>query len=376
MTSPCLARSFRTRVVFALLAVGSLLWPAWAAAATFCVSTGNELRAALAAAVSNGESDTIRLRRGVYLASSGPTAFDFYSTENFSLTLDGGWFGVTAGTCHLRFDDAEATVLDGGGQRSVLRLLGGVNSGASFTVRNLTIRNGDGTGRGTDFGGLFIGGLPLLGNITVERVILRDNHSENLGGGLRAQTLGQLRVINSLFDGNSCNAYYCAAIAAASAPTSSAAQPRLLFLANTVVRTRCSGENCGLGQVLIQAGTDFPSQYVVGSSVFALNDAIDLAFSTNTGTLRNSRWDTRLGTPQSMLSNLAPGVAPGFVAPASGDFRLQASSPLVDAAFAFPELPEFDLVGEDRLIGSAVDIGAYEHQPTPGLLFRNGFESP
>lgn len=330
------------RAAAALLAALSAFaaLPGIAQAATFCVGTASELQAALNTAAGNGEHDTIRLRRGTYLGSSGPIAFTYTSSENFSLTLEGGWFGLTPGGCNLRLDDAEDTVLDSGGNRSVLRLIAGVNSGASFTVRNLTIRNGRGSSGGTDFGGLQVLGLPLLGDITIDRVVFRDNHSDSIGGGLRAQTLGVLRVVNSLFDRNSCNAYYCAADLSASAFAGGAGQPRLLFIGNTVVRTACAGANCGLGQVNIQTGTDFPSQYLVGNSVFALNTGVDMVFQTATGTLRNSRWDSRVGTPQSMLSNLAPGAAAGFVDAAAGDFRLRQESALVDAGFAFAELPQ------------------------------------
>jgi len=375
--SPLTVRaSTRHGATLQALLLCSVMASGQAAAATFCVTNATELQAALNTAASNGQNDTIRIRRGAYLAPSGPTGFNYFSSENSSLTIEGGWFGVTAGTCSIRVDDAEDTILDGQGQRSVMRLLGNVNSGASFTVRNLTIRNGDGTSQGTDFGGLQVTGLPLLGDITIDRVIFRNNHSESIGGGLRAQSLGVVRVINSLFDGNSCDAYYCAADVFASAPTGSAGQPRLLFLGNTVVRTGCSGENCGLGQVSIGAGTDFPTQYLVGNSVFALNTGVDVSFSATTGTLRNSRWDTRLGTPQSLLSNLAPGTPPGFFDAALGDFRLTPGSALVDAGFLFPQLPEFDLDGANRLAGPFVDIGAYELQPDPNAVHKDGFESP
>jgi hypothetical protein len=377
MAPPLSSATGRSLLSAALLVFAVLSGPERADAATFCANSVSSLRAALNTAASNGESDTIRIRIGTYPAITGGVGFDYFSSENFSLTLDGGWSGVTPTSCSIRFDDSEATVLDGVDQRSVLRLLGGVNSGASFVVRNLTIRNARGTtAGGTGFGGLEIGGLPLLGDITVDRVILRDNHSDTLGGGLRVQTLGMLRVINSLFDRNSCDAYYCAADVFASAPSASAAQPRLLFLGNTVVRTACSGTNCGLGQVNIQPGTDFPTQFVVGNSVFALNAGVDVSFAAATGILRNSRWDSRLGTPQSMLSNFTPGTSPGFAEPAIGDFRLQPGSPLIDAGFAFIDLPAFDLDGAARQSGAAPDIGAYEYVPDPGLVFRNGFEQP
>jgi hypothetical protein len=360
------------------LLLALLASPGESQAATFCVNSATELLAALNTAAGNGENDTIRVKRGIYLGTSGPVAFNYTSNENFSLTLEGGWFGLTSGTCSIRIDDPEGTVIDAGGPRSVMQLAAGINSGTSFSVRNLTIRGGRGTASGTGFGGLQVIGFPLLGNITIERVVFRDNYTEGIGGGLRAFTQGVLRVVNSLFDDNRCDAYFCAADVFAAAPTASAGQPRLLFLGNTVVRTGCNGPNCNLGQVNIQAGFDFPTQYVVGNSVFAQNAGVDfsVAGGNGSGTVRNSRWDTLAGTPQTQIGNLPPGTPPGFVDPAGGDFRLRSDSLLVDAGFAFADLPAIDLDGTPRQVGSAVDIGAYEYAPDAGLIFRNDFEAP
>lgn len=56
--------------------------------------------------------------------------------------------------------------------------------------------------------------------------------------------------------------------------------------------------------------------------------------------------------------------APQFVDPAQGDFRLKASSPLIDAGNSalIPEGLTTDLDGQARVSGASVDIGAYESQ--------------
>jgi hypothetical protein len=54
-------------------------------------------------------------------------------------------------------------------------------------------------------------------------------------------------------------------------------------------------------------------------------------------------------------------VDPLFVHAASGDYHLQATSPLINQGNnAAPELPAMDKEGQPRIDGVAVDLGAYE----------------
>lgn len=55
---------------------------------------------------------------------------------------------------------------------------------------------------------------------------------------------------------------------------------------------------------------------------------------------------------------------PKFADPNNGDFRLAADSPAINAGDnSAPGLPMTDLDGHPRVVGSAVDIGAFERQP-------------
>jgi hypothetical protein len=44
------------------------------------------------------------------------------------------------------------------------------------------------------------------------------------------------------------------------------------------------------------------------------------------------------------------------------NFELQAGSPVIDSGLDIPGLPSLDLAGNPRLVGSSVDMGAYEYQ--------------
>jgi len=55
-------------------------------------------------------------------------------------------------------------------------------------------------------------------------------------------------------------------------------------------------------------------------------------------------------------------VDPLFVDAANDDFHLQVASPMINAGYlATPNLPEFDIDGTPRILGTSVDIGAYEY---------------
>jgi hypothetical protein len=59
----------------------------------------------------------------------------------------------------------------------------------------------------------------------------------------------------------------------------------------------------------------------------------------------------------------------------TGNLRLRSGSPAIDAgdsAVISPTLPANDLDGQPRLIGSAVDMGAYEHAYLPLTVSRTG----
>jgi hypothetical protein len=54
---------------------------------------------------------------------------------------------------------------------------------------------------------------------------------------------------------------------------------------------------------------------------------------------------------------------PSFVDAANGNYQLSSGSPCIDKGTnAIDSLPELDLLGQPRIVGSGIDIGAYEYQ--------------
>ncbi len=140
--------------------------------ATICVPDDMDLQSALNTAADNGEDDIIRVVQGTY---TGNFTYTASSTENFDLTLQGGF----TSDCSSREVDPSNTVLDGGGTGRVLTFLTIVgNTGASATVDGFTIQNGN------VFDPLSGGGIfaSLPGPITLTHNDISNNTAQYAGG--------------------------------------------------------------------------------------------------------------------------------------------------------------------------------------------------
>ncbi|MFN8473344.1 MAG: choice-of-anchor Q domain-containing protein [Anaerolineae bacterium] len=260
---------------------------------------------------------------------------------------DGGGMGNVSGSPTLTNVTFISNYSGGGG--------GMVNQGGSPTLTNVTFSGN----QATSGGGMFInGGSPTLTNVTFS-----GNNAE-LGGGMYNQSSGPT-LTNVTFSGNS-------------------------VLGNTAYGGGMynSGGNPTLTNVTF-SGNYAPS----GGGMYNSYDG--------SPTIRNSiLWgDTGSeivndggGTASVTYSIVqqASGVYPGtgnrnqdplFVTPVtlpppantSGNLRLQANSPAIDAGnnnVTDPSLPATDLDGNPRILGSAVDMGAYEFLCPPGTPAR------
>jgi hypothetical protein len=333
-------------------------------AATFCVNTVTELRDALTTAGANGENDTIRIKAGTYTPSDGGNAFSYSTSQNFDLTLEGGWITFIA-DCGLRLEDATGTVLSGADTRRVLGMLGSSGTSGTMTVRNLTLRDGFAdTGAGLDIGGP----AGFVGNLVIDRVILRNNLAMSFGGGLRATADGgTLTLTNSLFLGNRCDSNHCAASLTVNAASS--ATVRAFVGGNTIVANSCSSiapPTCETAGVRI--GGD--ASAAIYNNAFAFNVEADLRIQSPGLGLFNNNVEVVIGTPGTSSGNLALSD-PLFVNPPGGDYRLQFTSPLRNAGTAGYPTGSLDLDGAPRLNEVQYDIGAYENCE---VVFSDGFE--
>jgi hypothetical protein len=61
-------------------------------------------------------------------------------------------------------------------------------------------------------------------------------------------------------------------------------------------------------------------------------------------------------------------MAPAFVSPAAGNFRLSSGSPCINAGHTSYVTTPTDLDGRPRIVGGSVDMGAYEFQGTGSVI--------
>lgn len=370
---------FRIAIAIALAGL-SVLPPA--SATTFCVASSEDLTAALLAAQNDDASDEVRLRSGHYLAPAGGWHVD---VQNKGITITGGF--QDAG-CQTLLLDASLTALDGHHEVRPLTIDTSFHDfnqqDGQILISGLTIENG----AGDRVGGLKISdaGPIYNGAIRIERNIFRDNvaadyQQDNSAGALLAATDGAgsdgltyLIVRDNLFAGNR------AKDAAAAMLFSN---NRIAVNNNTFTGNQATDITLPVRTAV--ASFTFFSIYYANNILWNnnpddLDGTYDLRADSGVGgnlphaILANNDVQALFGTPADDQDNQA--TDPGFVDSPGGNFRLAATSQLIDAGIDLPAeggIGFVDLDGLARLRGQHVDMGAYES--VSNLVFANGFEA-
>ena len=324
----------------------------------------------------DGKHNLLRLARGSY---AGNFVYSSGWGESFDLSLMGGY--DPAGGLE-RLADPALTILNGDTDNDsigngIVLLVDADSSktGGNVHIESLTFRNGKAPAG--QFGGgiqarIYQGTLELVGNIVSGNATdsISDNTADGGGGlSLESSDSGSIFLANNVIYGNS-------SANAAAARIVSFAAGSVLLLNNTIADNVATayGDGRSLNVRSSLAAVDLTNNIisgvsgVEGSDIYINSSGVSIALG-----IRNNDYDAVHG----LLVN-APGFvpdagnlhdAPQFVAPLSGNYRLAPASTLIDKGIAHAKLPVTDVVGEDRVLDGAVDIGAYEYRdPTKPVI--------
>jgi hypothetical protein len=328
--------------------------------ATFCVADGTALQNALNSANSNSESDTINMQAGTYLAPAN--GFSYHNTGSYSLDLEGGW---NAG-CITQTPDASLTVLDGQSQSIVLTASDFADPGGDLTIRYVSFLHG------TSAGGSAALGAVAPGAVRIENCRFRLNNADAAtatSGIIHTGTVrGPLYFINNVVANNS------------ALGSDSVLQFDLNVGASTGVLFYINGNTV--------ADNTYDSAAPISGTVFLRPDALGSLANNilwnNAGVefLQNITIQPQLLNNDIDVLNVTPAagsggnlaVDPQFIS--ATNHHLQATTPLFNAGFAAPPggSSGYDLDGNLRIAFGAMDIGAYELQTEPDLIFVDGFD--
>lgn len=355
-------------IVAAAIACAAPLDAALAATHVACVGSATELANALSAlstSSTNTDADEIRIRTGTYFAPAGGWIGSV--TTQHALTIRGGY---TDSGCTQQTMDASLTVLDGNNTSGVMTIDTPLLPNSDIEVSGLTFQHGKGGNASeSNAGGLKIGDPNPIneGRILVERNIFRDNSAQGNGfsnavGGLLAATDGQSLIVrgNLFFNNSSPNA-----AAAFFYSNNEIDVSNNTFVDNTA--TDATQPTRVMLDYFTFAGLKLSNNIfwgnATGPGAFDVNLSPQPFAHLVGATLTNNDIEAATGTPVAETGTLH--VDPAFVD--NGNFRLRASSPALNAGVNNPAggLSNTDLDGKPRVVGPAVDLGAYEAASSP-----------
>jgi len=369
--------------LFALL-IG-VVWispPSTASAAEFHVTNAAELQDALTVAGSNNEDDIIYLAAGTY---EGNFVYSPPGTEHKSLIITG-----ESGT------SATDIILDGQGSGTTLYLYDwDPGDAAEVRVSGITVQNGNSTYEG--------GGISAaLRNydISITHCIVTNNTAQRYGGGIHMESRYNLTLENNLIMDNTITEDvqgFSGGGGVSMAITAAGYEYTIrtnIIAGNSAQGTDAQGGGLWAGYrsdsiIHLICNTIADNEAVKGGGVYfgwgdtvnvynniiyfnSATDGDDIYFNAVTNrTGYNNDYAELYGTWTDSGGNID--LAPLFVDHAAGDYHPQADSPTIDAGTSDvpdpPGLPATDFDGNDRVIGSAPDIGADEFvPPAPGGL--------
>ena len=212
------------------------------------------------------------------------------------------------------------------------------------------------------------GGINNQGNTTVDRTSIVNNYAGNSGGGVFSS--GTLTITSSTV---STNGYESAQSSVVTFKGGGLFIDAGTAKLESVTVTHNASESGG--GIFNQASLEIDNTIVAGNQAFPAPDGQNLGTITGTNNLVGDNTSGSNGSenflpPTGNLINVDPLLGPlgdhGGTTPTHG---LLPASPAIDASYTeiVAGVPPIDQRGEPRIIGSRVDIGAFESQPPPSM---------
>lgn len=369
------------RLARVLLLLPALLPAPPAAAALYCVTDENQLRAALAAIGSSFDSaaNEVRLTQRTFFTGTQPFSVQV-SGPTGDTVLSGGWGSAGTTPCDVQVEDARLTALDAQGTSAVLSIRRNSVSGNAtprIRVANLTIRNGSapnapvGLSIANSFGNIEVDNVIVHGHRALNSLFIQGVaiHLDSTSGDIRLRNvlvydnvgsfLGQVPLPSVLFTSLGLNAnrnWYVTNSTIVAAPDEAAA----------ALRMQSDGNFWVINNVL--RGTVAYTDSITGSG--SATDPLVRQFFNNFASTPTTDFATIVADQGNTQVN--PQLDPAT-------YGLTPSSPLVNAGLGGQPggSPTVDVFGQPRVFGPVIDVGALELQQAPVLpdpLFSNGFE--
>jgi len=345
------------KIVLFWLVIFLLGCPGQSFAAVFNVSSVSEFKDALNTARQNGQDDTIHVRAGTYVLTD---CLSSLNSEPYNLEIIG--------------DEAATTVLDGGHKFCILTMVGFGKSGLTVRISNLTFLNASSS----------IGAFHFRSNqadvILANCRFINNEGTSHYPGAAEMFTEGSISLINNLFLDNYCRER----IGAVNIQHGSGG---ILLLNNTFVYNAADQSNSGVfinasGEAVVSlynnifyhnssSRKDYGNDLVVYSFPTVLNLYNNL-FSPGADFAQARGGIISINKTEANTYNHGGNFTadPLFVH-RCGDLHLRPDSPCRDAGtnhLGSANLPAVDFEGDSRVVGSAVDIGADEFDPSTAAM--------
>lgn len=351
--------SIRGSSALAALSLAAAMAALPAAAATFCVGDSTGLESALQTAQANGEDDFIQLAPGTYVPSTD--RFQYASSENLGLTISGGFVAAPGmPPCSLQLQGAQWTKLDGAGSKIALAVSMSGTSG-SVQVDDLTIQNGVSIGFSSPVN--IAGASGWTGDVTLDRVIVRNNHAAFVVAGLSSDK-GIVTVRNSAFVDNASSD--ASGVVLALVSNHPAPGIAVVFDSNTVARNSVPATSVRAG-ISVSGSTGVQ----MTNNIVWDNGGTDVRLSQGGNAELDHNDIGSVGGNGVVTTTNAFNVDPQFAGPL--DAQLAPTSPLRDVGLdpVSEDVGVWDAIGAERIVFGTIDVGAYEVQDT---IFADGFE--